>query len=201
MVDWDRNSPQLEANLDAILRQARDAFRARRLPDLALMLDWHSTMMHGLDVENPNFVGAFRGMTQTNFDVHVAGHLGTPFAQVGKALQEFETKLQKAVAVLDNLIPPSQIPDDPAQRQVIELCAWAHSEWVRIHPFINGNGRTARLWANAIALRYSMPPFLTMRPRPGDPYAKCAALAMQGGSWHDVVPMFWDMYEDRLNPA
>lgn len=30
----------------------------------------------------------------------------------------------------------------------IELTAWAHAEFVRIHPFIDGNGRTSRLIMN-----------------------------------------------------
>lgn len=31
---------------------------------------------------------------------------------------------------------------------VIELAAWTHSEFVRIHPFVDGNGRTSRLIMN-----------------------------------------------------
>ncbi|NCC82000.1 MAG: Fic family protein, partial [Clostridia bacterium] len=30
----------------------------------------------------------------------------------------------------------------------IELAAWTHAEFVRIHPFVDGNGRTARLIMN-----------------------------------------------------
>ena len=30
----------------------------------------------------------------------------------------------------------------------IELSAWTHAEFVRIHPFIDGNGRTSRLIMN-----------------------------------------------------
>lgn len=32
--------------------------------------------------------------------------------------------------------------------QDIELAAWTHAEFVRIHPFVDGNGRTARLIMN-----------------------------------------------------
>ena len=61
---------------------------------------------------------------------------------------------------------------------VLDLCAWAHAEWVRIHPFANGNGRAARLWANFIAVRYGLPPFVRLRPRPDGGYAEAGMKAM-----------------------
>ncbi|MBI3490264.1 MAG: Fic family protein [Acidobacteria bacterium] len=67
---------------------------------------------------------------------------------------------------------------------VIDLAAWAHAEWVRIHPFANGNGRTARVWANWIFVRYGFPPAVRLRPRPESGYgAACArAMATDGSS-------------------
>ena len=35
----------------------------------------------------------------------------------------------------------------------IETAAWIHAEFVRIHPFIDGNGRTARLIMNYSLMR------------------------------------------------
>jgi hypothetical protein len=80
---------------------------------------------------------------------------------------------------------------------VIDLCAWVHSEWIRIHPFANGNGRTARLWANYIAMRYGLPVFVRLRPRPGNPYDMVAADAMEG-RWQSTVPVFREMYADYI---
>ncbi|MBQ7898043.1 MAG: Fic family protein [Clostridia bacterium] len=37
---------------------------------------------------------------------------------------------------------------DRRDRNAVELAAWTHAEFVRIHPFIDGNGRTARLIMN-----------------------------------------------------
>jgi Fic family protein len=70
----------------------------------------------------------------------------------------FERRLQAAVAVLDQRYPSNEALDEDGLAAVIDLCAWAHAEWVRIHPFGNGNGRTARVWANAPLMRYGLPP-------------------------------------------
>jgi hypothetical protein len=63
---------------------------------------------------------------------------------------------------------------------IVEVCAWAHAEWVRIYPFANGNGRTARLWVNSIASRYGLPPFLRLRPRPAGSHGVASERAMLG---------------------
>lgn len=40
----------------------------------------------------------------------------------------------------------------------ITLAAWIHAEFVRIHPFVDGNGRTARLLLNYSLLEHSFLP-------------------------------------------
>lgn len=40
----------------------------------------------------------------------------------------------------------------------IELAAWTHAEFVRIHPFIDGNGRTSRLIMNFQLMKNGLPP-------------------------------------------
>ena len=199
MADWDRNSRKLAANLTAVLWQERDAFRARCLPTLELMREWHERIMDGLAPDNPDYVGAYRGEPGVEHNVRVGRHLGTPYAHVLAELIKFETKLQRGIEILDKQIKPCDIPDMPNRRMVIELAAWAYFEWVRIHPFINGNGRTARLWVNAIAMRYNLPPRLTLRPRPGGGYDTKAAEAMAGGRWQDFVPVLQGYYSDLID--
>lgn len=73
---------------------------------------------------------------------------------------------------------------------VLTLGAVLHGEWVRIHPYANGNGRTARLWANWTALRYALPPLVTIKPHPGHPYGAAALASMQGD--HSVTLAVFD---------
>ena len=44
----------------------------------------------------------------------------------------------------------------------IELAAYSHHELVKIHPFIDGNGRTARLLMNLILMRNGYPPIVIL---------------------------------------
>ena len=80
---------------------------------------------------------------------------------------------------------------------IVDLCAWVHAEWVRIHPFANGNGRTARLWANSLAMRYGLPPFVRLRSRPNAGYADAGAKAMQG-EWKPTAAVFHRLLEAFL---
>jgi len=45
-------------------------------------------------------------------------------------------------------------------KQAIEIYAWVHLSFVRIHPFFDGNGRMARLLANLPVLRGGFPPIV-----------------------------------------
>ncbi|MEO8004986.1 MAG: Fic family protein, partial [Betaproteobacteria bacterium] len=118
--------------------------------------------------------------------MHVAGELG-----------RFEDRLQQVVRILDKAHPVGRELDADGLAEVLQLAAWAHAEWVRIHPFANGNGRTARLWANAILLRYGVPPVIRLRPRPDGDYEQAAAQAMNG-DWEPTYVVFFEMLTDYL---
>lgn len=49
------------------------------------------------------------------------------------------------------------IPQKAKQLHPVELAAWVHLNFVNIHPFIDGNGRTARLLTNLILFKYGYP--------------------------------------------
>jgi hypothetical protein len=111
---------------------------------------------------------------------------------VAKQLKEFENRLQRTVAALDERYPTGQELDADGVAAVVDLAAWAHSEWVRIHPFANGNGRTARLWANCLFMRYGLPPVVRLRPRPDGGYGGAGAQAM-AGDWKPTAAVFRQM--------
>lgn len=154
--------------------------------------------MKDLKVPGARLLSAFRGEPGLeNVQVRVGAHYGVDAAGVAGALAEFETKLRVLVAELDAILPSGNEPNADQLAAIVDLCAWVHAEWVRIHPFANGNGRTARLWANSIAMRYGLPPFIRLRPRPNSGYAEAGAKAMQG-DWEPTAIVFRGLLDSFL---
>jgi fido (protein-threonine AMPylation protein) len=197
--DWDEDSQQLRKNLEQVLRIIRQAAGQRATPTVAAAKNWHSRVMQGLAVPEPQFVGRFRGESGLeNVEVRVDANPGVASAEVASELTKFEGKLQTIVAILDAALPHGQEPDADQLAAIIDLCAWAHSEWVRIHPFANGNGRTARLWANSLAMRYGLPPFVRLRPRPNSGYGQAGARGMKG-DWKPTAVVFRQLLSEFLS--
>jgi fido (protein-threonine AMPylation protein) len=182
------DAPIIAANVARVLSGiASDADR-REPPTVALAQQWHRDLYDGIARPFDYYAGEVRDSDQNfpdliGYEVQVGGVLGVLAAQVPDALQRFERGAQTAAAGLDNGIPVGADPSGMASAElhgVPTYCAVLHGEWVRIHPFANGNGRTARLWANWAALRYGLPPFVTIKPRPQHPYGAAAAASMAG---------------------
>ncbi len=199
MPDWDANSPELGANLTRIFTDIARAARMREPLTAFTAKQWQREMMHELTAPDPSFVGAFRGEPGLeDIEVSMLDRFGVPAPDVRSELERFEAKLAPLVAELDASIPRGQLPDTDQLGAVLDLCAWTHAEWMRIHPFANGNGRVARLWVNALAMRYSLPPFMRLRPRPGAGYAD-AALAAIDGNWHPTAALLMHLFHEFVD--
>ena len=198
MPEWDKDSPRLRANLVQVLKEIVLAAERREVPSLEAARQWQSRIMEGLDVPDRRYMGAFRGEPGLErAQVRVGPNYGVDSVEVSEELARFEKKLQALVAELDALLPMDHDLDADQLAAAIDLCAWVHAEWVRIHPFANGNGRTARLWANSLAVRYGLPPFIRLRPRPNAGYGDSGAKAMQG-DWKPTAVAFRRLLSDFL---
>lgn len=200
MVDWDDDSPRVAENLKSLLRKLRDRAADRAPITVADAKAWHEEIMTGLEASNPDYIGRFRGEPGLEtIGVRVGSHDGAPPGRVAEELDNFEAHLQGAIAYLDEQVPIGATPDADTLDAVIDVCGWAHAEWVRIHPLANGNGRTARLWANVIAMRYGLPPFVRLRPRPErDLYAQAGSKAMTG-DWRPTAELFRHLLDRILS--
>lgn len=208
---WDADDP---AHLPAIVSNIRSLWpsveaSATRRPDPALQvaLDWHRAIYAGVPVPEASYIGNIRDSDPhlpclIDYEVVVGTTPAVAARDVPVALETFFRATLTATTALDAAIPIGRFPTDPgAASAVIRLCALTHGEWIRIHPFANGNGRTARLWANWFAVRYGLPPFVRIKPRPDDVlFSGAASLSMQGDH-RATEAMFAAMLRDALRQA
>jgi cell filamentation protein len=85
-----------------------------------------------------------------------AGKIRTTITNIGVPPFQILSQLKM---FLDNLKYRMEQMDIDDEEEVIQLLAEVHHSIVKIHPFINGNGRLARLFTNLIALKLMRPPF------------------------------------------
>ncbi|HZK16531.1 MAG TPA: Fic family protein [Solirubrobacterales bacterium] len=206
-VAWNEDPPgteqQIRENAAALLRDIAVEADRRLPPTVAMAQEWHRRLYRDVALPVAYYAGEPRDSDPEcpelqGYEVAVGTARGTPSELVPAALAGFEASARHAVSNLDEAIPAGSPPADGRELHgVLSLCAVLHGEWVRIHPFANGNGRTARLWANWAALRYGLPPFVTIKPRPGNPYGM-AAMASMNGSHATAVAAFDQMLRGHL---
>lgn len=111
-------------NHQSAYRYVKDCI-ARKLPlDEKMVKDIHALLMDHI------FVGGI----YRNVDVYISGAQHTPPSpnEMYRQIKDFYTDLTWKGKELN----------------LIELAAWTHGEFVKIHPFPDGNGRTSRLIMN-----------------------------------------------------
>lgn len=212
---WGEDAPAdqrtLRGNVRAVLTQLSVDAPNRQQPTVTLAHDWHRAIYTGVSsVPAPHFLGAVRGSAHPDlrsYGVAIADGRGRivahtpPPGEVAQRLAELDRALTLAVASLDQQIPAGHKPSGPAELEaVVMLCAVLHGEWVLLHPYANGNGRTARVWANWAALRYALPPFVRIKPRPdGLLYPRAAASSMgRPPDWHGDHQLTYSLFLDLL---
>jgi Fic family protein len=180
VADWEQDSWQLANNLDRLLLEVswrRDA----PVLDREVIREWHRIMLTGLRVPNVGDCGTYRGEGTLVSTLVFIRDLDPPHDRVYGASPEhvarelglFEAELRRRL---------SGVSGNSGAAAKSELAAWMHGEWVRIHPFANGNGRIARLLANWVLFRLYERPVVVLRPRPvGDAHARAAMESMRDG--------------------
>jgi cell filamentation protein len=112
----------------------------------ALMLDIHKTAFEELY----DWAGKWRNVNVT------VGLLTPPEpAQIIHLMYQFIDNLNYKISV------------SKTQDEIIETLIYAHYEFVKIHPFNNGNGRTGRLLMNLVTMKFGYKP-LELYKREGE---------------------------------
>jgi fido (protein-threonine AMPylation protein) len=171
------------ASVALVIRSASSASRAT--PTDSLARAWHREMLDGIAIPDDAYRGGFRGDAHPallDYEVTVGGLPATRACDVAGEISKLISELQARVQILDEL-DAQENPTllEPAfVKTVLDTAAWLHGEWIRIHPFVNGNGRTARMWVLWLCSRYGLPQLLPMRPRPDMGYGPASLLSMTG---------------------
>lgn len=103
--------------------------------DKRTLLDIHSLVLHGIDRENG---GKYR---QENVMISGSSFVPPMFLQVSQLMENFFVFYE----------------DNKDTMHPVELASELHERLVTIHPFVDGNGRTARLLMNLILIRHGYP--------------------------------------------
>lgn len=188
---WDDDDPLVKTlvgqNLAKLVPLVKAGAEAREDLSLNLVREWHLATLNGVTLVEPDVAGNFRGEGTgrlLTYPVQVNGIAGLEPAAVASALVQFEQEMHQRIETIDAALPTITYPPPTELEPVLRLCAELHGEWVRIHPFADGNGRTARLWAQWCAFRYGLPHFIGLRPRPkwkGKQYEWAAQISMVRG--------------------
>lgn len=117
------------------------------------------------DPFNPHLYGALRKATVKIGSTIQGKYREASFTPVTgdelpKLFGEFSVRLKEETGRVNNSMGTGEI---------IGIAAWAHTELIRLHPFIDGNGRTARLLADFIFKRANLP-YITNWGAKGDEY-------------------------------
>jgi len=90
-----------------------------------------------------------------------------------------------------------EIKQGPNGRSAIEFAASVHTKLVMIHPFVDGNGRTARLLTNAILLASGLP-IIIINYADKQRYFDCIVQA-NNGDLSDLVNYYIECYKEEVD--
>jgi len=107
----------------------------------------------------PEIAGKYRNEElKISFSKHLPPHFSKVSELMHKANFEFKERLEKLKEVEGILFMGDKPTDEIIHHidDIVSCAAWVHHLITYIHPFREGNGRTARLTANLILERYGL---------------------------------------------
>ena len=193
---WHEDDPKnlslIQANAARLIADLRAAAGERRLLTGEDLCHWHAQLYAGCQVPIAGYLGHFRGDPAVPELINYEVGLGSPLKdgtlekmgvwarRVSEEMAAVLAGLNAVFADLDGRLPIGKPPSTADEiLQVISFAALAHGEFLRVHPFANGNGRIARLLVAFICLRYGVPMFVHIKPRPeSDEYLRASRDSM-----------------------
>ena len=149
----------LTGNLTVITKRIHQIDKGKRDYSVALLHDWHYALFHGVR----NHAGRFRTREYGEQVVTFGDQRSTPSEFVEKELNGHIRQGKMFFDDLDSRIRNSSKED--FNIAVITVAVWMHADFIRIHPFRDGNGRTGRLIATYFLRAYGLPAYIVETPK------------------------------------
>lgn len=144
-------------------------------------LRWHDTLFRDF-VPLRYYAGHYRGEDSVrpclNVGVRVGDIRGCPPSLVRAQVDDLFVQIRRQIESLE--LRWSQLSPRARAMQLSVITANLVGGFVRIHPFINGNGRTSRLLWRWCLARFGVPVQCCTHPRPNPPYGQIMKQAMRG---------------------
>lgn len=199
---WDPDLPanqnSIQSNYDALSVKVIDAGLSGTRPTDAMVRSWHKQSVRGVRLAEPAIAGGYRGEGPSTGQLAtylngVNGVPGAPAAEVRALVDRFFVELDARLDDLDARGDGGATLAD-IYADVVRTAAWVHGQWVRMHPFADHNGSTARLLTINVGLLYGVHFKLPGKPRTDMPspglvldYNLAASSQMLGNDQNMVV--------------
>jgi hypothetical protein len=136
------------------------------------------------------YAGHYRGEDYRCLKHHAVGVLGDPRVgcppqQVLSYMNDLARILEDTLATLDarHTAPDIQLSQAETLLYLVASACWIFEFFLRIHPYVNGNGHVARFLIWAILGRYNFwPTSWLIEPRPNDPLYTHCIIAYRNGN-------------------
>lgn len=131
----------MREHFEAINHREAIYFVEELVKEGGLLSEWQIKSVHQLILKNidDEHAGVYR---QTNVVIAGADHIPPAALQVAQDMQDFITWYGEEAVSL----------------HPVERAARVHADFVKIHPFVDGNGRTSRLLMNLELMKDGFPP-------------------------------------------
>ncbi len=151
----------------------------------------------------PDIAGIYR---EENLKITDSSHHPPHFSEVPnfmkkaeEDLQERLKKIERAEGIIQNSIQDENLEIELID-QVIRVAAWLHHLITFVHPFRDGNGRTARLAANLILESHGLVGLsIKVEQQNKNSYRKALAQIDQHEDFEPLVELVYDGLIDRYN--
>ncbi|OGY35199.1 MAG: hypothetical protein A3D99_00805 [Candidatus Andersenbacteria bacterium RIFCSPHIGHO2_12_FULL_45_11] len=159
MTDQNQNEEELQkreaVGIIRASRFVRRFSRSQKPIDIEVVKQIHEEIFRKA---RPDIAGKFR---EEEIKIRGSDHRPPHHSQVPELMYLDDIELKKKLSKLSpvtSLLLANEISDQEAEMvdNILETAAWVHYRITYIHPFSDGNGRTARLAANLILERFGL---------------------------------------------